>query len=69
VLENITELVSGTIGAVPTQRVNQLRRVKGKERQEVLEKAGFKIKITAEQVLAIKSDLKVPWNSMRSWSR
>lgn len=69
VLNNLTEAVSGSVEAIPVQRANQLMKVKGNERQDLLVKAGFKVEITAEQALALKADMKVPWNSMRAWSR
>ena len=69
VLDSLTEAVCGSVEAMPVQRPNQLMQVKGSERQDLLVRAGFKVEITTEQALALKSDMKVPWNSMRAWSR
>lgn len=57
------DLVSG--GDSTSQLREEIRHLSRSERQELLHSAGFTLEIPAEQGLAMKADLGIPWNKLR----
>lgn len=64
-------LVRGMVscGDSSSQLQAELRTLSKAEREEILTKAGLSLEIPAEQGLAMKADLGLPWNKLREIRR
>lgn len=62
-LDRVREIVS--CGDSPSQFREEIRHLSKSERQDLLHSAGFTLDIPAEQGLAMKADLGIPWNKLR----
>ncbi len=62
-LDRVREIVS--CGDSASQMKEEIKHLTKTERQELLHNAGFTLDIPAEQGLAMKADLGLPWNKLR----
>jgi hypothetical protein len=66
-LAKVRDNISG--GASQVQLQSEIRCLSKEERQEILNDANLPITIPANHVLAMKSDLAIPWAKLRIISR
>ncbi len=62
-MECVRELVSS--GSSPQQLTEEVKVLSSNERQKLLTDAGFSTEIAANKGLAMKADLRIPWNKLR----
>lgn len=62
-IEKVRDLVS--CGDSSSQLQEEIKHLSKSERQDLLHKAGFTLDIPAEQGLAMKADLGIPWTKLR----
>lgn len=66
-IAKVREVISG--GDTAQQMRNEMKRIPKEERTELMQEAGFHVHIPAEEGLAMKADLCLPWNKMRVMRR
>ena len=62
-MDRVRDLVSADDSS--TQLKEEIQHLNKDERQDLLQNAGFTLEIPAEQGLAMKADLGLPWNKLR----
>ena len=61
--------ICGGDGEVGIQIKNEIKRMNKKEREDLLKEARLPIEIPTEHALAIKADLAISWNKLRTVRR
>ena len=62
-MDRVRDLVSADDSS--TQLKEEIQHLNKDERQDLLQNTGFTLEIPAEQGLAMKADLDLPWNKLR----
>ncbi len=63
IIDRVRDVVSG--GDSAAQLREEVKHLSKAERQELLHSGGFRLDVPAEQGLAMKADLGLPWNKLR----
>ena len=66
-LQQLREVISG--GDASKQLQDELHCLSSEERKQLLRDSGFRLDVSAEQGLAMKADLAIPWNQLRTIRR